>query len=202
MFKKSDILPLILALVSTVLIVGTGFTWLAKSDIAGFSKSGLNKSKKILKTSDVQANSASSARKTSTTTVDTQRNFVMPVIVPQGTSVAINGSEKFSQINTSLRTGFHDHYPGTVITTNADGSDVGLDLLYSGDIDLLALDRPLNEAETAAGLTAIQINNSGVKDNQKNPALYYVYQEPINPDVEAFLGYALSKEGKEAISSH
>jgi phosphate transport system substrate-binding protein len=202
MFKKSDILPLILALVSTVLIVGTGFTWLAKSDVAGFAKNGFNKSKKILKTSDAQANPSPSSSKTSAKSVGTQENFVMPVIVPQGTSVAINGSDKLNQINSSLRTGFHDHYPGTVITTNADGSDVGLDLLYSGDIDLLALDRPLSAAETAAGLTAIRINNSGVKDSQENPALYYVYQEPINPDIEAFLGYALSEEGKEAISSY
>ncbi|MEY2856311.1 MAG: hypothetical protein RLZZ74_620, partial [Cyanobacteriota bacterium] len=173
MFKKSDILPLILALVSTVLIVGTGFTWLAKSDVAGFGKNGFNKSKKILKTPDAQANSSPSSTKTSAKSVSTQKTFVMPVIVPQGTSVAINGSDKLNQINISLRKGFHDQYPGTVITTNADGSDVGLDLLYSGDIDLLALDRSLSEAEAATGLTAIQINNSGVKDNQEKPALYY-----------------------------
>jgi ABC-type phosphate transport system substrate-binding protein len=109
MFKKSDILPLILALVSTILIVGTGFTWLAKSDVAGFSKSGFNKSSKILKTSDVQANPSPSSTQTS---AKLQRSFVMPVIVPQGTSVAINGSNKLTQINTSLRTGFHAQYPG------------------------------------------------------------------------------------------
>jgi ABC-type phosphate transport system substrate-binding protein len=60
----------------------------------------------------------------------------------------------------------------------------------------------LSAVETAAGLTAIRIKSSGVKNNQENPALYYVYQEPVNPDVEAFLGYALSEEGKEAIGSH
>jgi phosphate transport system substrate-binding protein len=204
MFKKSDILPLILALVSTVLIVGTGFAWLAKNHVAGFGKGEFNKGNGILKTSDIRANNApvSVASVKTNKTKNIRNNFVIPVIVPQGTSVIINGSDKLEQINISLRRGFHKEYPGTVITTAADGIAVGLDLLNSRDIDLLALDRPLNPAEQAAGLTAIQINNSAVQDNQANAALYYVYHNPINPDVEAFLGYALSEKGKEAIRHH
>lgn len=203
MFKKSDVLPLILALVSTALIVGTGFAWLAKNHVAGFGKGEFSKGNGILQTSDAQANTAPDP----TTSVKTNKNkniknkFVVPVIVPQGTSVIINGSDKLEQINIALRRGFHQEYPGTVITTAADGIAVGLDLLHSSDIDLLALDRPLNPAEQAAGLTAIQINNA-VKDNQANAALYYVYRNPINPDIEAFLGYALSEKGKEAIRHH
>ncbi|MGL5835485.1 MAG: hypothetical protein ACRC1Z_19990 [Waterburya sp.] len=204
MFKKSDVLPLILALVSTALIVGTGFAWLAKNHVAEFGKGESNQRDGILKTSDAQANTGlvpvASAKTNKTTNI--RNNFVVPVIVPQGTSVIINGSDKLEQINISLRRGFHEEYPGTVITTAADGIAIGLDLLDSGDIDLLALDRPLNPAEQAAGLTAIQINNSAVKDNQDNASLYYVYRNPINPDVEAFLGYALSDKGKEAIRDH
>lgn len=204
MFKKSDVLPLILALVSTALIVGTGFAWLAKNHVAGFGKGKFNQRDGMLKTSDAQANNelVSVAAAKANKIKNIRNNFVVPVIVPQGTSVIINGSDKLEQINISLRRGFHEEYPGTVITTAADGIAVGLDLLDSGDIDLLALDRPLNPAEQAAGLTAIQINNSGVKDNQDNASLYYVYRNPINPDVEAFLGYALSDKGKEAIRHH
>lgn len=204
MFKKSDVLPLILALVSTALIVGTGFAWLAKNHVAGFGKGKFNQKDGMLKTSDAQANNelVSVAAAKANKIKNIRNNFVVPVIVPQGTSVIINGSDKLEQINISLRRGFHEEYPGTVITTAADGIAVGLDLLDSGDIDLLALDRPLNPAEQAAGLTAIQINNSGVKDNQDNASLYYVYRNPINPDVEAFLGYALSDKGKEAIRHH
>lgn len=204
MFKKSDVLPLILALVSTALIVGTGFAWLAKNHVAGFGKGKFNQKDGMLKTSDAQANNGlvSVAAAKANKIKNIRNNFVVPVIVPQGTSVIINGSDKLEQINISLRRGFHEEYPGTVITTAADGIAVGLDLLDSGDIDLLALDRPLNPAEQAAGLTAIQINNSGVKDNQDNASLYYVYRNPINPDVEAFLGYALSDKGKEAIRHH
>jgi ABC-type phosphate transport system substrate-binding protein len=193
-----------LALVSTALIVGTGFAWLAKNHVAGFGKGKFNQRDGMLKTSDAQANNGlvSVAAAKANKIKNIRNNFVVPVIVPQGTSVIINGSDKLEQINISLRRGFHEEYPGTVITTAADGIAVGLDLLDSGDIDLLALDRPLNPAEQAAGLTAIQINNSGVKDNQDNASLYYVYRNPINPDVEAFLGYALSDKGKEAIRHH
>jgi phosphate transport system substrate-binding protein len=197
MFKKNDILPLILALVSTVLIVAAGFTWLTKHNIAGFSKSNLSKNS-ILKASDAQANLSPSPSPSAIT----QENFVVPAIVPQGTSVSINGSNKLDQINTALRKGFHRQYPGTIIITDADGNDVGLNLLYSGDIDLLALDRPLNKAEQTAGLTAIQIDKLKLKQNQTDSALYYVYREPLEPDIEAFLGYAFSESGKKAINSH
>lgn len=195
MFKKNDILPLILALVSTVLIVAAGFTWLTKHNIAGLGKSNLSKNS-ILKASDAQANLSPSPSSI------TQENFVVPAIVPQGTSVSINGSDKLDQINTALRKGFHRQYPGTIIITDADGNDVGLNLLSSGDIDLLALDRPLNKAEQTAGLIAIQIDKLKLKQNQTDSALYYVYREPLDPDIEAFLGYAFSESGKKAINSH
>jgi ABC-type phosphate transport system substrate-binding protein len=204
MFKKSDILPLILALVSTALIVGTGFAWLAKNQIAGFKEEEFKQGNRILKTSDAQANTVANplAPIKTNESKNTKNNFVVPVIVPQGTSVTINGSNKLEQINISLRKGFHEEYPGTVITTAADGIAVGLDLLRSRDIDLLALDRPLNQAEQEAGLVAIQINNSSIDEHQANAPLYYVYRNPINPDIEAFLGYALSEKGKEAIRHH
>jgi phosphate transport system substrate-binding protein len=195
MLKKNDTLPLILALVSTVLIVATGFSWLTKNNIAGFGQNDFSQNS-IFKTPDVQENPSPSP------SAVTRANFVLPAIVPQGTSVTINGSDKLDQINTALRKGFHQQYPGTAIITDADGSDVGLNLLYSGEIDLLALDRPLNQAEQAAGLMAIQINSLKVQHNQHEPALYYVYRKPLDPDIESFLGYAFSESGKKAINSN
>lgn len=192
--KKKELLPFILALVSTMLIVAKGFNWLSKNNFAGFDQDNFSKNS-ILKR-DERVNSASPP------SAVTKANFVVPAIVPQGTSIDINGSDKLNQINTALRKGFHQQYPGTIITTNADGSDAALALLYSGDIDLLALDRPLSQVEKAAGLTAIQINSLRVKHNQNEPALYYVYQAPLDPDTEAFLGYAFSELGKKAINSY
>jgi phosphate transport system substrate-binding protein len=195
MLKKDDTLPLILAFVSTALIVATGFSWLTKNNIAGFGQNSQNSS---LKTTNIRENPSSPPSPSAVTPA----NFVLPKIVPQGTSVTINGSSKLARINTALRKGFHQQYPGTVIITDADGSDVGLNLLYSGDIDLLALDRPLNQAEQAAGLMAIQINSLKVQHNQNEPALYYVYRKPLDQDIELFLGYAFSESGKNAISSY
>jgi phosphate transport system substrate-binding protein len=199
MLKKNDTLPLILALVSTVLIVATGFNWLTKNNIAGFGQNDFSQNS-FLKTPDVQENPHPSPSSSPSTV--TRANFVLPAIVPQGTSVTINGSDKLDQINTALRKGFHQQYPGTAIITDTDGSDVGLNLLYSGEIDLLALDRPLNQAEQAAGLMAIQINSLKVQHNQKEAALYYVYRKPLEPNIESFLGYAFSESGKKAINSH
>ncbi|MEL6579565.1 MAG: substrate-binding domain-containing protein [Cyanobacteria bacterium J06621_12] len=195
MFKKSDVLPLILAFISTVLIVIMGFGWLAKSNIAGFAQ-GNQRQKKGSQTSvsNAQANPAPK----SSAANNPQAKFILPAIVPQGTSVAINGSSKLNQINQALRKSFHQQYPGTVITTDADGSAIGLDLLYAGDVDIVALARPLSEAEQKAGLIAIPIGDSEFKDNGESQ-MYYVYREPISPDIEAFLGYALSARGRQAM---
>ena len=130
-----------------------------------------------------------------------RRKFTLPVIVPQGTSVVINGSSELNQINQALRRSFHQQYPGTIISTNADGNDISLDLLYARNIDLLALDRPLNDSEKAAGLQAIPLDRV-MPDKEAGLDLsdmYYVYLEPLSPDTEAFLGYALSVKGKQAI---
>ncbi|MEL7077405.1 MAG: substrate-binding domain-containing protein [Cyanobacteria bacterium J06648_1] len=195
MFKKSDVFPLILAFISTVLIVVMGFSWLAKSNIAGFGQSGQPQAKSSSSsTSTVQANLVPKSANASSAQVE----FVVPAIVPQGTSVAINGSSKLSEINRALRISFHQRYPGTVITTDADGTAIGLDLLYSGDIDLVALDRPLKDAEKQAGLMAVPIGNSSAEANSKSN-MFYVYREPISPDIEAFLGYALSARGRQAM---
>lgn len=202
MFQKNDILPLSLAFISTVLIVTIGLFWLRKNNLAGFDNGDLNKSR-IDNTSKVQGNNINNESKKIS---KRQSNLVIPEIVPEGTSVTINGAKKFNQINRALRKSFHQQYPGTVIRTEADGNDQALDLLYSGEIDILALDRPLNKAEQDQGLVAIPLDlhddhlNGSRKEHNLN--MYYVYQKPLNPNVEAFLGYALSNQGQKAISNH
>lgn len=197
MFKKSDILPLILAFFSTILIVTLGFAWLANKEIAGFGKIDLRQTR-IARATDANTKSVTNL---SVAKNSDRRKFTLPVIVPQGTSVIINGSSKLNQINQALRRSFHQQYPGTIISTNADGNDISLDLLYARDIDLLALDRPLNDSEKAAGLQAVPLDRV-MPDKEAGLNLsnmYYVYLEPLSPDAEAFLGYALSVKGRQAI---
>ena len=197
MFKKSDILPLILAFFSTILIVTLGIAWLANKEIAGFGKIDLRQTRIARATN---ANKKSVTNSSAAISSD-RRKFTLPVIVPQGTSVVINGSSELNQINQALRRSFHQQYPGTIISTNADGNDISLDLLYARNIDLLALDRPLNDSEKAAGLQAIPLDRV-MPDKEAGLDLsdmYYVYLEPLSPDTEAFLGYALSVKGKQAI---
>ena len=196
MFKKNDILPLILAFFSTILILTFGFGWLANGEAAKLSKFSLRKAKinAAIKANANSIENSSIAKKN-------LPKFALPVIVPQGTSVVINGSSKLSLINQALRRSFHRQYPGTIISTNADGNDISLDLLYARDIDLLALDRPLNDSEKAAGLQAIPLAQV-MADEEAGfdlSDLYYVYLEPLNPDTEAFLGYAFSIKGRQAI---
>jgi len=207
MFKKSDILPSILALITTVLIVTLGFSWLAKNKLAGFglltkdsaSQSGSNSLSNVNATA-VTGVGANSKTDLNNINNDARARFSLPVIVPQGTSVAINGSPKLNLINRTLRKSFHQRYPGTVITTDGDGSTISLDLLSAREIDLAALDRPLSQAEKAAGLIAIEIYNP---DTQRgtNSTMYYVYKEPLSPDAEAFLGYVFSKKGQQELES-
>lgn len=209
MFNKSDTLPLILAFVTTVVIVTLGFSWLAKSNkIDGFSLAAKDSDGLAQKNSSelqdarvavqpaVKSNLAVS-RSVERSIASNGSQFIVPVIVPQGTSVAINGSEKLGRVNQTLRRGFHQKYPGTVITTDRDGSIVSLDLLYERKIDLAALDRPLSQAEKAAGLTAIAIRQNQPQSDDFQ--MYYVYQEPLNPDTEIFLGYVLSEEGQQSL---
>lgn len=207
MFKKSDTLPLILAFVTTIVIVTLSFSWLAKNKIGGFGlaaqdSDSLDRNNSGLQDSKVAVSAAKSnlpvSQSVDRSIASNGSQFIVPVIVPQGTSVAINGSQKLSQVNQTLRRGFHQKYPGTVITTEEDGNITSLSLLYDRKIDLAALNRPLTQAERDAGLTAIAIRQNR-SPNDENPEMYYVYQEPLNPDTEIFLGYILSEEGQQAL---
>jgi len=207
MFKKSDILPLILAFVTTVLIVILGFSWLAKSKIGGFGSfaqdSDSLRQDKNPRVPDAQATTEDTVKSNVTgsqSTASGKSRFIMPVLVPQGISVTINGSAELNQINRALRKSFHQQYPGTIITTYDDGATVGIDLLYAREIDLAALDRPLSQAEKAAGLMEIGIYQSQLENNSGDSQMYYVYQEPLSPDTEIFLSYVLSIKGQQAIN--
>lgn len=127
--------------------------------------------------------------------------FAAPSIVPQGTSIRINGSTRMIQINQALKKSFQRRFPGTAIIANADGSETGIELLRTGEIDLAAILRPLSTEEKAQGLAAVTVDEliSNLDENSVHEMFYYAYREPASVEVEIFLGFALSTQGQQAI---
>jgi phosphate transport system substrate-binding protein len=197
MFKKNDVLPVVLALISTAIVVGLGLTLIFKIDISNHEDVD-NDNVPAKSQSDLQSASSQVA-----TQEISSSSFSDPGIVPQGTSITINGSTQMLQINQALQKSFQKQFPGTVVNTNADGSETGIELLRSGKIDIAAIDRPLNIEEQAAGLVIVTLGS--LDPNQKaiddQTRLSYAYQEPASLEVEAFLGHAFSAQGQQAIAA-
>ncbi|MGL5077231.1 MAG: substrate-binding domain-containing protein [Waterburya sp.] len=189
-----------MALISTAIVVGLGFTLFLKINISNNEDADNDNVSAIYQTksqSDLQSVSSQS-----TTQEITSSSFSHPGIVPQGTSININGSTQMLQLNQALQKSFQQHYPGTVVNTNTDGSDKGIELLRLGKIDIAAIDRPLNVEEKAAGLVIVTVGSltANQKQTSKQAQLSYVYQEPASLEVEAFLGHAFSAQGQQAIA--
>ena len=206
-FGKGDIFPLFLALISTVLAVSLCYFLLSRFDFSKLER----KSKSVAKQSNTEAETNSGSiiprkpqnidRPNQPTASESDDlidvpTFAMPDLVPQGTAIAINGSPEIDRVNHSLRKGFHRKFPGTAVNTEAHGEEMAMKLLRSGNIDLAAIERSLTEEEISAGLKAIRISNSIVNGDNISSVWHYVYRSPVDPGVEAFLGYVLSPEGQ------
>lgn len=154
MSPKNDTLPLTLALISTVVVLATGFLWLKKTNNSQISiftdTNNSNIPGSTNKNSQLNSNPASDRSSASTT-------FSAPHIVPQGIAIDINGSTSLVQTNQALKKSFQRQFPGTVVIANAEGSETGITMLQAGNIDLAAISRPLNAAEQAQGLRAVPI---------------------------------------------
>lgn len=189
MFKKSDIFPLVLALISTLIVLALGFLWLGKISINNSEQAQKDTVHKNTKT------------KSTTTTAESSPSFAPPTIVPQGTSVRINGSTRMIPINQVLKKSFQRQFPGTAIITDSDGTETSLELLRSGEIELAGISRNLTKKEQNEGLVAVAVDES-VSNTQSGPSteiFYYVYREPVVTEVETFLGFALSPKGQQTI---
>jgi phosphate transport system substrate-binding protein len=198
MFKKNDVLPVGLALISTAIVVGLGLALFFKIDITNSDN---------VENNNISANSqldVQSATSQSTSQGIVLPSFSHPGIVPQGTSIMINGSTQMLKINQALKKSFQKQFPGTVVDTKIDGSEAGIELLRLGKIDIAAIDRPLNTQEQESGLVVVNVGSPD--PNQKQPStqmnLYYAYQEPASSEVEAFLGHAFSAQGQQAIAAN
>ena len=149
-FKKNETLAFILALVSTIVVLGLGYGALTKikSSTTATGQDNSNEGNLSI-ASDNNSNTATSAV-----------SFSAPGIVPMGISVRINGSSQMEQVNKLLKRSFQKEFPGTTVNVGADGSETGVRLLLSGQVDLAAIARPLNQEEKAKGLTAISVKGN------------------------------------------
>ena len=146
MSQKNETLPLILALLITAGILGGGFWWLKTG--SSFNLGQVTKT--IANSPD---NSSSSADKIS---------FEPPTQVPGDTTIRINGSTSIVAINQALKNGFELQFPGTKVEINAQGSDLGIQALLKGDLDIAASSRPLTPAEATQGLKAIPVTQDAI----------------------------------------
>jgi phosphate transport system substrate-binding protein len=98
-------------------------------------------------------------------------SFTVPVSVPPGTIIKINGATSMVTINQNLKKSFEKKYSGTKIDTKAEGSDKGILDLLIGNIDLAALSRPLTAQEKSQGLVehAIATDQIAVVVGKMNP---------------------------------
>ncbi|XGV97176.1 MAG: DUF4912 domain-containing protein [Leptolyngbya sp. BL-A-14] len=81
-------------------------------------------------------------------------SFSPPAVVPNGTTVRIDGSSSMATINQALKKIYETQYPGTSITLAEEGSDAALKALLNGTVDLAAIGRPLTNQEKQQGLVA------------------------------------------------
>ncbi|BAZ46225.1 putative phosphate transporter, phosphate binding protein [Chondrocystis sp. NIES-4102] len=198
MLKKNDLLPGILALISTGIVLG--FALMLLNEMS-------NTDNQTVENDEIAMYREASSQTEGKPTNDyafqntTFSAFPAPGIVPQGTLININSSLKTLEVNKALRRSFQKQFPGTVVNTNVASNEVGINLLRSGKIDLAAIDRPLNTEDHRLGLTVIPVDSAYSNRDQEDfaPKIYYAYQQPASLEVEAFLGYAFSEQGQQAI---
>ena len=193
MFNRNNALPFVLALASTLAVLGLGAGILNLLS----STTASNNDNNLAREAKVSGNSSNSSIEAVPAI-----SFSEPGIVPMGISVRINGSNQMVEVNKLLKKSFQQEFPGTTVNVDADGSETGMRLLRSGQIDLAAISRPLSDEERAEGLTAITLEGKSLEEVSASEPLLYVYREPANIKVEAFLGHLFSIKGQEVIIDH
>ena len=83
--------------------------------------------------------------------------FDAPASLEGSETLLIDGSSSMRSMNEALSEQFQARYASAEVQSEANGTDVALDRLQDGDIDLAAIGRPLTEEEVAAGLVAVPI---------------------------------------------
>jgi phosphate transport system substrate-binding protein len=99
-----------------------------------------------------------------------QPNAPTVACLPSGTKIRINGSTSMVQINKKLKEHIEAKCLGSSIKTLANGSDVGIQQVTAGQVDIAAVSRPLTAQEQAQGLVGNYVKRDAIaivvgKDN-------------------------------------
>jgi phosphate transport system substrate-binding protein len=78
-------------------------------------------------------------------------------VVPNGTTVKIDGSSSLTSINEALKQRFEQQFTGTRVELGYGRTDAAIQALLDGKVDLVAIGRPLTADETAKGLVLAPI---------------------------------------------
>jgi phosphate transport system substrate-binding protein len=151
MSQKNETVPLILALLITLALLGGGFWFLTRS---GFNLGGLMGN---------QTNSNSAPQPPGNqTTPQNAPQFDPPATVATGTNIRINGSTSMVAITQALKNGFEQQFPGTTVNAQAQGTDNGIQAVLSGNADIAAISRPLTAQEQEQGLVAVSVAQDAI----------------------------------------
>jgi phosphate transport system substrate-binding protein len=83
---------------------------------------------------------------------ETKSEFPMPAAVKSGTKLRLDGSSSMAMLNESMKKSFEQKFAGTSVNLATNGTDRALDGLLKGDLDVVAIGRPLTSAEKNQGL--------------------------------------------------
>lgn len=151
MSQNNETLPLILALICTGAILGGGYWW--------FNRESVDVTSVPLVTNQNDTNPPTNPDNFANNDAVT---FNFTSNVPQGTTININGATSMVQINQAIKKGFEREFPETAIATKARGTEVGIELLQEGKINIAAISRPITEQEQATGLNAVPIAKDAI----------------------------------------
>ena len=89
-------------------------------------------------------------------------SFIAPTNVPSGTTVRIEGSTSMVTLNQNLKNAFQAQFPGTTVTTEAKGSNAGIQAVLSGNAEIAAVSKPLKPEENSQGLAALPVTTDAI----------------------------------------
>ena len=168
MAQKNETLILISALLITAAILGGGYWWFTRYGNLNLSKTSPNNQNNNQPSPSPQPNPTSTppspnpSPSPSPSPTESGANFPFPETVASGTTITIDGSTSMVQINQALKNAFEQQFSGTMVNTDARGSDNGIRDLLAGNIDLAASSRPLTSGELGQGLVAVPVAQDAI----------------------------------------